>query len=270
MNLFFLDKDHAKAASYYFDTHVIKIILEAALMLSAAVWRVLPDQAAQWSIQYKQDKESGKELQSKTPIYRPTHKNHPMTLFVGSSLANFRYAADHALALAEEYRYRFKKTHKSERIIRHLLKHHPPSEAFPSQEPAPTMPPQAMPEEYRVPGDTVQAYRRYYMGAKRHLASWRRRGKPSWYDVDDALLMAAARDAGRRQIYLDGDDPVDTKAVSRSVSRKSKIKPETEFTLKEPKPEGVPYRPAKKARAAKASALSALRAFSSGHHEHFG
>ena len=37
---------------------------------------------------------------------------------------------------------------------------------------------QAMPEQYRVVGDPVEAYRRYYIGAKFHLAQWTKRRVP--------------------------------------------------------------------------------------------
>jgi len=40
--------------------------------------------------------------------------------------------------------------------------------------------PQAMPEQYRVPGDPVQAYRNYYVGEKLPFARWTRRRKPFW------------------------------------------------------------------------------------------
>jgi len=41
--------------------------------------------------------------------------------------------------------------------------------------------PQAMPEQYKVPGDPVKAYRNYYMGEKRHFASWTHRRPPEWW-----------------------------------------------------------------------------------------
>jgi hypothetical protein len=39
--------------------------------------------------------------------------------------------------------------------------------------------PQAMPEQYKVPGDPVQAYRNFYVGEKLQFARWTRR-RPAW------------------------------------------------------------------------------------------
>ena len=36
MNIFYLDKDQAKAASYFYDKHKVKMILESAQMLCTA------------------------------------------------------------------------------------------------------------------------------------------------------------------------------------------------------------------------------------------
>jgi hypothetical protein len=40
---------------------------------------------------------------------------------------------------------------------------------------------QAMPEEYRVTGDAVSAYRAFYVGEKAHFMTWTRRRMPSWF-----------------------------------------------------------------------------------------
>ena len=83
------------------------------------------------------------------------------------------------LALCEEYTYRYGKTHKVERdrLCFVLLKNIPKNignEGW--SEPTP-----AMPEQYKVPGNSIQAYINYYVGAKKHLANWKKRTIPSWY-----------------------------------------------------------------------------------------
>jgi hypothetical protein len=40
---------------------------------------------------------------------------------------------------------------------------------------------QAMPEQYRS-DDAVEAYRAYYRGDKRHLATWSKRDVPTWWE----------------------------------------------------------------------------------------
>jgi hypothetical protein len=42
-----------------------------------------------------------------------------------------------------------------------------------------------MPEEFKVPGDGVAAYRKYYIGAKSKIAKWKYTDPPKWYS--DAL-----------------------------------------------------------------------------------
>jgi hypothetical protein len=46
-----------------------------------------------------------------------------------------------------------------------------------------------MPDEYKIPGDAVKAYRRFYIAEKRYFARWSRRDKPEWF-VEPAALSA--------------------------------------------------------------------------------
>jgi hypothetical protein len=39
-----------------------------------------------------------------------------------------------------------------------------------------------MPDECKVPGRAVEAYRNYYMQEKRDIAEWRYSPKPGWYE----------------------------------------------------------------------------------------
>jgi len=40
---------------------------------------------------------------------------------------------------------------------------------------------QAMPDEFKVPGDGVAAYRKYYIGVKSKIAKWKTTNPPKWY-----------------------------------------------------------------------------------------
>ena len=42
-----------------------------------------------------------------------------------------------------------------------------------------TLPPKAMPDEYKVE-DVVESYRNYYMGPKKSFLSWKNREVPDW------------------------------------------------------------------------------------------
>jgi len=98
---------------------------------------------------------------------------HPLA---GTSLANWLWLRRLALALNDEYRYRYRRDfdHKSAEVVRSLL---PPYLADLGL----TEFAQVMPEKYRVPGDAVLAYRRFYVGEKAHFAAWTRRRPPRWF-----------------------------------------------------------------------------------------
>jgi hypothetical protein len=44
-----------------------------------------------------------------------------------------------------------------------------------------TEPTPAMPDECKVPGNSIASYRSYYIMNKGHLASWKKRNTPEWY-----------------------------------------------------------------------------------------
>ena len=106
-----------------------------------------------------------------------------MTRWVGDSQPHFEWAFDHAVAISKQYKNRFGKIHKSNRIIKtiacDLLDEINQSVMFPDN--GFQDPPQCMPDEYKC-DDYVQAYRNYYMAEKRYFAAW---GKgvpaPAWW-----------------------------------------------------------------------------------------
>lgn len=182
MNIFYLHNLPNECAKLHTDKHVVKMILEYAQLLSTAhryldgtlcvglsetgrkqTRYVLPD-----------DRES--------KLYVATHINHPSAIWTRKSPENYLWLANMLVALCEEYTYRYGKTHKVERdgLCYALLKNIPKNignEGW--SEPTP-----AMPEQYKVPGNSIQAYINYYVGAKRHLANWKKRTIPSWYVIN--------------------------------------------------------------------------------------
>ncbi|MGJ3495275.1 hypothetical protein PsalN5692_03852 (plasmid) [Piscirickettsia salmonis] len=152
MNIFYLDHNIKKCAQYHCDTHVVKMILESTQILCTVLAKTGVD----------------------TP-YRPTHKNHPCTLWAEESLDNWLWLLDLTMALNSEYMYRFnrKTSHKSAIVAQSLV--------FPEITPIGlTERPQAMPEKYRIPDDPVSAYRQYYLAEKNHLFKYTKRNKPIW------------------------------------------------------------------------------------------
>jgi hypothetical protein len=154
MNIFVLDTDFEKCANYMVDSHVVKMPTEHTQILST-VCRV-----------------NGLDVGMKS-----THQHHPCTLWAGKSKQNYIWLRDLTLVIGEEWCTRFNHIcadeHKSIAVLKTL--------------PIPNLPnigltehALAMPEEYRE-CDPVKAYRKYYIGAKQHLAKWKHGITPSWY-----------------------------------------------------------------------------------------
>jgi hypothetical protein len=115
------------------------------------------------------------KMELKTP-YRSTHKNHPCVLWVGDSYDNFLWLKDLTLFLNDEYRYRFdrQKNHQSIEVLKSISGYRYGRRGL-------TPFAQAMPNDYKVTGDPVAAYRRFYIAEKRSFARWSRRDKPEWF-----------------------------------------------------------------------------------------
>ena len=179
MNIFYLHNNPEECAKLHNDKHVVKMILEYAQLLSTA-HRFL-DGVQVVGLSQSGRKQTRYELSDNRDgiLYRSTHINHPSAIWVRKSPENYIWLANMLIALCEEYTYRYGKTHKVEKdgLCFVLLKNIPKNignEGW--SEPTP-----AMPEEFKVSGDSIQAYINYYVGAKKHLANWKKRTIPSWY-----------------------------------------------------------------------------------------
>lgn len=147
MNIFVLDTDPSLAAQYHCDKHVVKMILESAQMLSTALGQG----------------------------YRPTHPNHPCTLWVKQSRENAEWLIQLVSFLNIEWQLRYKHAdcHKSYKLIISIRKR---LDVLPSNGLTPFA--LAMPDEYKQ-ADPVAAYRAYYH-TKRDIATWLN-GAPYWW-----------------------------------------------------------------------------------------
>ena len=146
------------------DKHVVKMILEYVQLLCTAhqVFSKIP----------------------LTDIYRATHMNHPSAKWVRESKSNYMWLYGMYIALLDEYTHRYKKIHACTRLVL-PLKNIPagiPDGDF-------TEPPPAMPDEYKVPGDSIRSYKNYYNGDKRHIFKWTKRPRPGWCLFDNSDIM---------------------------------------------------------------------------------
>lgn len=182
MNIFYLSHDPKLAAVYHLDKHVIKMILESAQLLCSA-HRLLDGTPTKVSKITK----SGKIRMVKRYVltnrfhndimYGVTHINHPCTVWCRDNINNYMWLYELFVALCDEYTHRYGKKHKTDHLLRDVLKSAPSNISH-----APfTMPAQAMPEQYKH-SDSVVAYRKYYMGEKYKFATWTKRTCPEWFN----------------------------------------------------------------------------------------
>jgi len=146
MNIFYLDRDPVVAASYVYDKHKVKMILESAQMLCTA----------------------HRYYGNEHVPYKTAHLNHPSSIWCRANSEQYYWLYEHMLALGDEYTRRYNREHLT------ILKCEVPLMTLPPLIPCNqkfTEPPQCMPDEYKVKGDSVQAYWNYYIGDKWKVAN---------------------------------------------------------------------------------------------------
>ena len=139
MNIFYLHPDPAKAASFFYDKHKVKMILESAQMLCTA-HHCYGDSKQQSNVPYKQ-----------------AHLNHPSTVWARRSRTTYMWLYDHMIALGREYTKRYGKHHLTITKCRDFLSM-PPSHIQGDEW---VEPPQCMPDEYKADSSLI-AYWNYY------------------------------------------------------------------------------------------------------------
>lgn len=153
MNIFVLDRSIKTCAQYHCDQHVSKMILESVQILCTAL----------------------NKKGVATP-YRSTHMKHPCVLWAEDSFDNFCWLKSLVVELNAEYRWRYEKDndHASMAVLSAI-----DNQRFAANGLMPFV--QAMPDEYKIAGDAVLAYRAFYAGEKSSFATWKKRETPSWW-----------------------------------------------------------------------------------------
>lgn len=181
MNIFILDEHKELNAQYHCDKHVVKMILEHAQIISSNNWidsvlgyvpRMLSanerKKVTDYYTQYK-DTNLG---------YKPTHINHPCTIWARESFSNYLYLYNLTHALHKEWKYRY--NHPESKV--HLSIEKIANIGIPLNMEDEGLTPfaQAMPDKYKS-DNAVEAYRNYYIGDKADIVSWKNRDKPYWF-----------------------------------------------------------------------------------------
>lgn len=195
MNIFFLSLNPIFCAKYHTDVHVRKMIIEYAQLLCVA-HRMLDGILVETT-----HPKSGRVRKTyimensvyETTMYKCTHKNHPCALWARQSSANYKWLYNLFLALCDEYKYRFNKTHLSDTKLRYILS------TLPSN--IPTKPdydlsdfPQTYPDNY-TSFDIIENFQNYYkydkMFAKngKLMHVWTKRSIPSFFSGFDTFSL---------------------------------------------------------------------------------
>lgn len=179
MNIFYLSHDPKECAEWHMDRHTTKMILEYAQLLSTA-HRVLDGVELSGLSATGRKKKFWTLSDSREHIlYKATHIHHPSAVWVRQSDANYAWLYRLFGALMDEYTYRYGKTHACQKLS-HALSYRPKN-ILKSEFTEPTP---AMPNEVKIAGDSIKSYRNYYINNKTHLASWKKRSTPGWYNAN--------------------------------------------------------------------------------------
>ena len=184
MNIFYLNTQPRECAKLHNDKHVVKMILEYAQLLSTA-HRVL-DGTLHTGLSETGRKQKRYVLSDsrESILYVATHINHPSAVWVRQTHKNYIWLSQLLYYVCKEYTYRYGKIHKVERegLLEKLYTW--PMNILKGEFTEPTP---AMPDIYKVDGNSIRSYINYYVGAKQHLASWKKRQTPEWYQNNASL-----------------------------------------------------------------------------------
>ena len=180
MNIFYLHNDPSECAKLHNDKHVVKMILEYGQLMSTA-HRVLDGYSYYAKTANNRNIKRWRLEDDREPVlWKASHVQHPSGIWVRASSSNYLWLKDLWIELLQEYTHRYEKVHSAERMRKYFI-------CTPTNIPRNilfTEPTPAMPEEYKVQGDSIQSYKNYYIHAKNHLASWKKRQMPVWYTIN--------------------------------------------------------------------------------------
>lgn len=160
MNIFVTSECPEQSARWLCDKHCIKMLLESTQLLCTAYHE-----------------------QGKQAPYKPSHRNHPSSIWTRMSYDNFQWLIAHAHGISDEYTVRYGKTHKSKAVLEwcednvHLL-------SFDTQDLTPFAIAIAEDCICRTHPDfesmtAIEKYRQYILLDKKHIHAWKK-NQPWW------------------------------------------------------------------------------------------
>lgn len=180
MNIFALSENVKEIAMWQVDKHCVKMPLESAMMLSTA-HRYLD--GTETIVKSKTNRNVKKYIlndERESVLYGVSHLNHPCSVWTYKTSENYKWHYNLLLEMLKEYTYRYGKNHACEKLLPYL-KNLPNNIKISNKTPFAT----AMPDECKIPGDSIASYRNYYWMNKQHLARWEgkinNRESPLWW-----------------------------------------------------------------------------------------
>lgn len=175
MNIFAVDENPLIAGSQLPDKLTIKMPTESIQLLIPWVFNT-------YGIRI--EKPGQKELFDSEKKFYGTKgfSHHPCAKWLYERPSNVHWLLEHAFGMADEYWKRYNKYHgtlHALNIVRSIVYENFSKEN--SRDHTPFV--QAMPDEYKIADDPVQAYRNYLMGSKGY-AEWRYCAPPEWWDSE--------------------------------------------------------------------------------------
>jgi hypothetical protein len=161
INIFLTDTDPILAAQSLPDKHIVKMPVEAVQMAVSVLIR--------HGIDYTVLTKAGTN-------HKGGYHSHPCTVWAGDSRANLVWLLEWGNALCAEYTKRYGKIHFAQGQLTAIWPH-----VLEVPAGLPTTPAQAMPDECKVPGNAVEAYRnciRAKVASKPDSFVWKK-GTPS-------------------------------------------------------------------------------------------
>ena len=187
MNIFWLSLNVALCAQYHCDKHVVKMILEYAQLLSTA-HHILDGKKEE------RFNSNGKTLMPKyqhpnTTLYKPTHINHPCSVWTRKTSGNYQILYQLFCTLCDEYTHRYGKIHKTDSKLREILKNVPKNIHIGEMTPPAIAIADKSLKIHSLDGKyyIVESYRNYYNVEKRKFAKWTNREIPDWFKNENSL-----------------------------------------------------------------------------------
>jgi hypothetical protein len=180
MNIFYLHREPRICAEMHLDKHVCKMAIEYSQLMSTA-HRVLD------GTEYLDKTANGRKIKRwrlsddrEAKLMKASHINHPSAIWLRHSKENYVWLYQMWVYLLQEYTFRYGKIHACARLldvlseIPHTLQERTLNNTF-------TEPTPAMPDECKVPGNSLASYHKYYNERKAHFAKWTKRQVPLWF-----------------------------------------------------------------------------------------